>query len=190
MSVSRKARKAKRERTLKPRPGRKPGTEPLHKDKRRFEITVFYAMRTWAQNMPQVLAAELAVNFRDCIEVAAIEKDGLIGLSFRYTGGRGEIVRSWDAGGRRRIEHDPELKTDARKNRRDKILREAPKVIAEAKGKDRLWLEASMRGLLGVLDAITTVEADPEVMLYALKVLAVVDSDWPRLLARLVTVHS
>jgi hypothetical protein len=190
MSIGRKARANNRALALKPRPGRKPGATPLRKDKRRFEVAVFHALLTWAPTIPHALAAEIAVSFHDSIKISAVEKSGLVGLGFEYSAGRGEIASIRIVKGSVTIKYDPERKTGGRENRRDKILRDAPKLIEEAQGRNRLWLEVSARGLLGLLDAMTTVDENPEAMRYALKILAAVDSDWPRLLARLFQTHS
>jgi hypothetical protein len=189
MSISRKARAANRAKALDPRPGRKPGATPLRKNNRRFEIAVFRASLLREPTMSHIAAAERAVMFHERNEISAIEKGGLVGLGFEFTGGRGasktEIVK-----GRRTTKYNPELKDDARKNRSAKIADEAPKLIEAAQGNrlDCLWLEASARGLLGLLDGLETM--NPEKMRYALKILAVIDDEWPRRLARLFQVHS
>ncbi len=97
MAINRKERQAKRARALTPHRGRKPGPTPLHKQPRRFEIAVFRAIRIWAPTMPEVIAAEIGVNFNDSTEIAWIEKiikgEQFEGLAFNYTGGWGELMQ-------------------------------------------------------------------------------------------------
>ena len=51
-------------------------------------------------------------------------------------------------------EYDPEDRDDARRNRRDKILREAPGLIANATGLDRAWLEVASLTLDALFNAV------------------------------------
>jgi hypothetical protein len=64
-----------------------------------------------------------------------IVEDERIGIGFSFEGGRGERIF-------------------ARENRGWKIAREAPGLIANAEGYDRVWLEASARALDVALNAL------------------------------------
>ena len=175
MSVSRKAREANRARALNPRPGRKLGiklgTKPLRESELGREVAVYgMLVRTRLRGSP-IHAAEFAASvFNRSVTVTGIEG----GLRFDYMGGRGEIVHKskTTAGGGLVIikhEHDPEMRDDAGKNRRDRILREAPKLIADATGPDRVWLEVSMQALDGAFNAIAL--GDEMALRYALTIL-------------------
>jgi hypothetical protein len=174
MSISRKAREAKRARALAPHRGRKAGVKlgatPLRKSEMGREVAVFgMLVRTRLRGSP-IHAAEFAASvFNKSVVVTRIEG----GLCFNYTGGRGEIIHriKTTAGGVviTKHEHDPELRDDARKHRRDKILREAPKLIAGATGADRVWLEVSMQALDGAFNAIAL--GDDTALNYSLMIL-------------------
>jgi hypothetical protein len=114
------------------------------------ETAVFgMLVRTRLRHSP-VHAAEFAASvFNKSVEVTEIEG----GLCFEYTGGLGVIVNTIRRIGEPR-RHDPKDRDNALKNRRDKILREAPRLIRNATGKDREWLEVSMLTLDSVFNAL------------------------------------
>jgi len=122
----------------------------------RWEVAVFgMLVRGRLRNSP-IRAAEFAASvFNNSVNVSRIEG----GLCFDYTGGRGVLVHKTKTVGvdgivAIRHEHDPEDRDDARRNRRDKILREAPGLIERATGPDRVWLEISMQALDGLFNAV------------------------------------
>ena len=133
-----------------PKRGRPSGATPLRYSEIGREVAVFgMLVRTRLRHCP-IHAAEFAASvFNKSVEVAEI--DG--GLSFEYTAGLGVIVNTIRTVGQPR-RHDPEERDDARRNRRDKILREAPRLIASATGEDRTWLEASMLALDCIFNAL------------------------------------
>jgi hypothetical protein len=92
--------------------------------------------------------------FNRSVRVSRVEVRGLHGLCFDYTGGRGAIVHKIRSNVDGLVvikhKHDPEDRDDARRNLRDKILREAPGLIDDATGWDRAWLEISMQALDGI----------------------------------------
>jgi hypothetical protein len=120
------------------------------------ETAVFgMLVRTRLRHSP-VHAAEFAASvFNKSVEVTEIEG----GLCFEYTGGLGVIVNTIRRIGEPR-RHDPKDRDNALKNRRDKILREAPRLIRNATGKDREWLEVSMLTLDSVFNALALGDAD------------------------------
>jgi hypothetical protein len=163
MSVSRKAREKKRAGAFDRRRGRKPGAVPLRKDKRRWEVAVFGMLTLDGGRLhdSSIHAAEFAASvFNKSVTVASYYRpasetqEEKVGLSFTYTGGRGVIVAKTKTGTGIKIEHDLEDRDDARINRRDKILREAPELIAGATGADLIWLQTSMQALDGAFNAI------------------------------------
>lgn len=195
MAMSRKTRKAERNRAMQGRPrpgrGRKPGLVSLRDHGLRFEIAVYRAVQLWAPTLPEIAAAEIGVSFNDSVDVSWIKKiiDGnpLEGFSLNYRGGRGEQIKpSQIIRGREVRRFDPTRKIDARLNRRDKLMRDAPALIERADGVDLLWLEMSVKGLVTLLEEIFTRDADPRVISYVLKILRVVDQEWSRRLSRLV----
>jgi hypothetical protein len=97
--------------------------------------------------------------FNRSVRVSRVEVRGLHGLCFDYTGGRGAIVHKIRSNVDGLVvikhKHDPEDRDDARRNLRDKILREAPGLIDDATGWDRAWLEISMQALDGITVRIT-----------------------------------
>jgi len=154
-----KARRAKRAQALAPRRGRKPGAKigatPLRKSAMRFEVAVFGMLVRGRLRDSPIHAAEFAASvYNNSVNVSRIEG----GLRFDYTGGRGVIVhklkRSVDGDVVIKHTHDPEDRVDARRNRRDKILREAPKLIGGTTGADSVWLEVSMQALDGLFNAV------------------------------------
>jgi hypothetical protein len=136
-----KTRKAARDQAFvdAPKPkGRRPGALPLRKDARRFEAAMYCTLvRTRLRDRP-ILAAEFAASILHDQVIPTILNDR---LSFEFTGGRG-------------------LRDDARNNRRDKILREAPGLIEGATGADRVWLEISVQTLHWIFNAIAMGEAE------------------------------
>lgn len=153
-----KARQAKRAQALTPRRGRKPGVKmgptPLRKSGMRFEVAVFgMLVRTRLRNSP-IHAAEFAASvFNSSVKVSCIEG----GLCFDYTGGRGVVQTikvAVDGVVVVKHKHDRKKRDDARRNRRDKILREAPGLIAGATGGDLMWLEVSRQALDGLFNAV------------------------------------
>jgi hypothetical protein len=147
-------------------PGIKIGATPLRRSEMGPEVAVFgMLVRTRLRGSP-IHAAEFAASvFNKSVVVTRI--DG--GLCFDYTGGLGEIVNRVGPIVTKHRQHDPELRDDARKNRRDKILREAPKLIAGATGEDRVWLEVSMQALDGAFNALAL--GDDKAMQLALTIL-------------------
>jgi hypothetical protein len=151
-----KARSAKRDAAVERdgagrTPGRPPGARPLKEDDRRFEIAMFgMLVRTRLSKPGELIRAATfaAVVFNKGVRVTASERG--VGLSFHYTRGRGAVVTTM-ARGRR---HNPKDRDEALKNRRDKILREAPALIAGATGDDAIWLEQSMLALHAAFNAL------------------------------------
>jgi hypothetical protein len=140
-------------------PGRPPGARPLKEDDRRFEIAVFGWLRRTRLNGKgeSFRAAEIAASVFGRAVATTVSTittpEGHEGLSFLYKGGLGEIVTTRARGKRR---HDAGKRGDARKNRIEKIRREAPKLIKNATGMDRAWLEASMLALDTWFNAMAT----------------------------------
>jgi hypothetical protein len=175
---NRKARKRQRDRSFDRRPGRKPGRVTLRKSEMRWEVAVFGLLTQEGGRLHDspIHAAEFAASvFNKSVKVASYHEPATdpeeqkVGLSFTYTGGRGVIVAKTKTGPGIRIEHDPDERDDARKNRRDKILREAPKLITGATGADLAWLQISMQALDGLFNAIAL--GDVEALRYAITVL-------------------
>jgi hypothetical protein len=132
--------------------GRPLGARPLKEDDRRFEVAVFGMLVRTRLSKPGELiraASFAAVVFNKGVKVTAGERG--VGLSFHYTGGRGAIVTKM---GRDKRRHNPKDRDEALKNRRDKILREAPALLAGATGKDAVWLEISMLSLDAAFNAL------------------------------------
>jgi hypothetical protein len=188
MSISRKAREAKRARAFDRKPGRKPGRVPLRKLDMRFEVAVFALLtrpggRLQGQPHARMRAAKFAVCFSVDNAVTDYHRPGTSteeqkrGISFTYKAGRGERVAKRNVAGRFKVTHDPELRDDARRTRVRWILRNAPRLIAGAKGADLVWLEVSMQALDGLLDAIAL--NDAHAMRYAVTVLQSPLIDWP-----------
>jgi hypothetical protein len=151
-----KARQASRSKTLDRRRGRKPGKTPLHKHSMRWEVAV-YGMLVRTRRASPIHAAEIACVFNNSTEITAgeITAAGIM-VSFDYTRGRGERI-------------------DARKNRRDKILREAPKMIKAATGDDQTWLEQATLILDVAFSAVGL--RNPELLLHAMRLLKRLDRD-------------
>ena len=147
-------------------PGIKIGATPLRRSELGPEVAVFgMLVRTRLRGSP-IHAAEFAASvFNKSVVVTRIEG----GLCFDYTGGRGEIVNRIGPIVIKHRQHDPELRDNARENRRDKILREAPKLIAGATGEDRVWLEVSKQALDGAFNALAL--GDGKAMQLALTIL-------------------
>ena len=154
-----KARQVKREQAKARRRGRRPGVKigptPLRNSAMRWEVAVFGMLVRGRLRDSQIHAAEFAASvFNNSVNVSRIEG----GLCFDYTGGRGALVQ------KRKVvvdgvvvvkhEYDPEDRDDARRNRRDKILREAPGLIANATGLDRAWLEVAILTLDALFNAV------------------------------------
>jgi hypothetical protein len=188
MSISRKAREAKRAKAFDRSRGRKPGSVPLRKLDMRFEIAV-YALLTRPGGRLHKLkgklmrAAEFAACFNESNTVTDYYRPGsateeeLRGLSFDYTGGRGIIDTKRNVAGRTRITHKPEERGDARLTRALWISRNAPGLISGATDEDAMWLQVSMTALDTAFNAIATNNADA--LRYALTVLQSPLIDWP-----------
>jgi hypothetical protein len=165
-----KARQAKRAQTLDRRRGRKPGVKlgptPLPKHKMRWEVAV-YGMLVRTRRASPIRAAEIASIFNNSTEITAgeITAAGVL-VSFDYTRGRGERI-------------------DARKNRRDKILREAPKMIRAATDEDQTWLEQAMLTLDVAFSAVGL--RNPELLLHAMRLLKRLDRDASKAISKQVT---
>jgi hypothetical protein len=151
--------------------GRRP--TPLRETEMRWEVAVFGLLTRKGGRLHgrPIQAAEFAASVfnKSTTTVASFSETENVGLSLGYTGGIGVVVTKTIARSGIRIEHDPEERDDARKNRRDKILREAPKLIAGATGADLAWLELAMQALDGLFKAIAL--NDDEALHYAIEVL-------------------
>jgi hypothetical protein len=154
-----KARQAKRAQALARRRGRKPGVKigaiPLRRSRMRFEVAVYGMLVRGRLRDSHTHAAEFAASvFNNNVNVSRI--DG--GLSFTYTGGRGSISHkvkvTVDGVATTQHKHDHDDRDDARRNRCDKILREAPGLIDGATGPDVAWLELSMLALDMLFNAV------------------------------------
>jgi hypothetical protein len=153
--------------------GRGPGATPLRKAEMRWEVAVFgMLMRKGGRLHGRPMqAAEFAASvFNKSAAVARYsDEEEEFGVSFARTEGRGAIVTKTIARSGVSIERDPEERDDARKYRRDKILREAPRLIAGASGADLAWLELAMQALDGLFGAIAL--NDDEALRHAIEVL-------------------
>jgi hypothetical protein len=161
-----------RAQVLAGRLGRRPGATPLREAEMRWEVAVFGMLTRKGGRLHgrSIQAAEFAASvFNRSGAVASYSEGEEVGPSFAATGGHGAMVTKTIARSGIRIEHDPEERDDARKMWRDKILREAPKLIAGATGADLAWLELAMQALDGLFNAIAL--NDDEALRYAVEVL-------------------
>jgi hypothetical protein len=137
--------------------GRMPGATPLREAEMRWEVAVFGMLTRKGGRLRgrPVQAAEFAASvFKKSVAMPSYSEGEAVELSFTDAAGRGAMVTKTIARSGIRIEHDPEERDDARKFRRDKILREAPELIAGATGADLAWLEIAMQALDGLFNAM------------------------------------
>jgi hypothetical protein len=153
-----KTRKAARDRAFsrKEGSGRPRGALPLRKNARRFETAMFHMLiQTRCRGEP-THAAEFAASVLHDSVVVSIDNSR---ITFDFTGGFGEKVVRMTAEGAT-VRYDSTERGNARTNRRDKILREGPGLIAGATGHDRVWLEVSARLLHALFNAVAIGDAD------------------------------
>jgi hypothetical protein len=183
-----KARQEKRAQALTPRRGRKPGVKvgatPLQKSAMRWEVAVYGMLVQGRLCNSPIHAAEFAASvFNKSVKVSCIEG----GLCFDYTGGRGVLVEKFkvavDGVVVVKHKHDRKKRDDAGRNRRDKILREAPRLIAGATGSDLIWLQISMQALDGLFNAVAL--GDETALKFALAILESKLLSWPPSVAKL-----
>jgi hypothetical protein len=138
----------------------------------RWEVAVFGMLTRKGGRLHgrPMQAAEFAASvFNKSAAVARYSDEEEIGVSYAPTEDRGAIVTKTIARSGVSIERDPEERDDARKYRRDNILREAPRLIASASGADMAWLELAMQALDGLFGAIAL--NDDEALRHAIEVL-------------------
>jgi hypothetical protein len=164
--------------------GRMPGATPLREAEMRWEVAVFGMLTRKGGRLHgrPVQAAEFAASvFKKSGAMPSYSEGEAVELPFAAAAAsRGAMVTKTIARSGIRIEHDPEERDDARKFRRDKILREAPDLIAAATGADLAWLEIAMQALDGLFNAMAL--DDDEALRRAI---AVLDSPVIGWLARL-----
>jgi hypothetical protein len=151
--------------------GRRPGATPLREAEMRWEVAVFGMLTRKGGRLHgrPMQAAEFAASvFNRSVSVARHYGEAeAVGVSLN--GDSDAIVTKTIARSGISIERDPEDRDDARKYRRDNILREAPRLIASASGADLAWLELAMQALDGLFGAIAL--NDDEALRHAIGVL-------------------